>query len=157
AAIENALLYEAAHRATRAREYLLAVVSHDLRNPLSAVVAAAGQVEREAIALGDGERLQRAARVILRSTERMVRLIGDLMDFSQLEFGSLKVERHPVDAKAVIDESLETLRPLASQKGIVLSVKVSEDLVVHGDRGRMLQILSNLVGNAIKFTPKDGS
>jgi PAS domain S-box-containing protein len=157
AAIENALLYEAARRATRAREYLIAVVSHDLRSPLSAVIAAAAQIERTSVGIENGERLQKSARIILRSGERMDRLIGDLKDFSQLEFGSLNIERKPVDATEVIDESLEALRPLALEKGLVLNVKESEGLVVQCDRQRMLQILSNLVGNAIKFTPKGGS
>jgi signal transduction histidine kinase len=120
-------------------------------------MTAAGRVERAALAATDGESLQKSARVILRSSERMLHLIGDLMDFSQLEFGSLKVEREPVVAKEVIEESFETLRPVALEKGLALTADASEDLVVHGDRERMLQILSNLVGNAIKFTPRDGA
>jgi PAS domain S-box-containing protein len=156
-AMENTLLYEAAHRATRAREQLLAVVSHDLRNPLSATVIMAGQIEHGAARLKGGERLQKAARAILNSTSRMDRLIGDLMDFTQLEFGTLKVDRHPVRVKGIVERSLETEGPLAATKGLVLDAQVSEDLVVHCDRERVLQILSNLVGNAIKFTPRGGS
>jgi PAS domain S-box-containing protein len=144
-------------QATRAREHLLTIVSHDLRTPLTAVVANAGLIEQRAANLRDGARLQKSAQVIMRSGQRMDRLISDLMEFAQLECGRLKVECRYVPANEVVVEVVETLLPLAQERGVRLRARSCEDLFVQCDRGRVLQILSNLVGNAIKFTPKGGS
>ena len=81
-------------------------------------------------------------------------MITDLSDFSQLEEGKLKVESRPVPVKELLDEMLDTLKPLAVQKDVRLVGEASEELLVCCDRDRTLQILSNLVGNGIKIHTK---
>jgi signal transduction histidine kinase len=102
-------------------------------------------------------RVEKTIRIIARSAERMDRLISDLLDFELIQAERLTVERQPVDAAGVIQETVEMFRPTAAEKEVQIEGYGGEDLVVHGDRERLLQVLSNLVGNAVKFTPEGGS
>ncbi len=146
-----------AEAASAARDEVLAIVSHDLRSPLSAIVTGASLLERVSL---DGEaalaRVHKAAATILRSADRMHHLISDLLDLAQLEAGKLAVEQEPQAADAIIRESVDTLRPLATRLGLTLNGVTSADLQVFCDHRRVLQIISNLVGNALKFTPTGG-
>jgi PAS domain S-box-containing protein len=153
-AMENALLYAESERASRAREEFLAIVSHDLRSPLSSVIASGRMLERVP---GNAEQAERAARTIQRSAARMERLITDLLDLVQIQAGRLIVEPEAYDALSVIDDSLEMFKPIAAEKEIHLHVEGTANLQLYCDRDRVLQILSNLVGNAFKFTPPAGS
>ena len=153
-AIESARLTDEAQRATRAREDVLAVVAHDLRNPLSTILMSASFLQEPPDA-GDsflaptalGQRIHRAA-------SRMEDLIKDLLDLAAIEAGQLAVERQPVKALALTADAVELMAPLASAKGLHLSVREdSDDALLSCDRGRVLQVFSNLVGNAVKFTP----
>ncbi len=144
-----------AEAATATRDALLAVVSHDLRNPLSSIVASAALLQQMTIDGNDGERVHKFAQTILRSTERMKRLIADLLDLAQIQAGKLSVEQRSQDVEGLIRDCLELMRPLAATRD--LTGMTSAVLHVHCDRERALQILSNLVGNAIKFTPERGS
>jgi signal transduction histidine kinase len=149
-------LYEEAQRATRARERLLAIVSHDLRNLLGALkVGVKGLVYQ-----GEGPRrtelAQRNVDALLRTAERMDRLIGDLLDFARIQSGQLAIEHQSIDAASLIRETVERFQPLAAQKSIRLESRGSHHALAECDRGRALQILSNLVSNAIKFTPERG-
>jgi signal transduction histidine kinase len=155
-AIDNAHLYEEAQRATQAREELLAIVSHDLRNPLSVIITNARLLEGDAARRADPDRAQKMARSILRSADSMSRLIGDLLAFAQIQAGRLSVEPRAVDVGDLIDETLEMFKPTTAEKGILLDGAVDSNLRAVGDRGRVLQVLSNLVANAIKFTPRGG-
>jgi PAS domain S-box-containing protein len=151
-AMESSRLYEEAQRATEAREALLAVVSHDLRSPLNAIKIGAHLLAASA----PPEQVQRTARSVLRSSERMERLIGDLLDYARLQGGQLPIERQRVDVAGLVHESVEQFEPLASEKRIRLEGRPGEE-AIYCDRNRVLQILSNLVGNALKFTPENGS
>ena len=155
--MENTLLYEEAQRATRAREELLAVVSHDLRNPLNAISMSAKALARAEARKMEPEWLHRQVQTMVRSTELMERLIHDLLDFARSESGQLSLERTPNDAARLLADSAELLGPLAAQKGIHLEVGHAEAISVSCDRDRVLDVLSNLIGNAIKFTPSGGS
>jgi PAS domain S-box-containing protein len=152
-AVDNARLYEEARSARVAREQMLAIVSHDLRNPLASIVGTIGLLQ----ATDRVDLIHRHAEIIARAARRMDRLTGDLLDIAQLQAGRLRVEREPCDSATLINETMETVRPIAEERGIRLEVRSSDDLAVSCDRGRVLQILSNLVGNAVKFTPKGGS
>jgi signal transduction histidine kinase len=153
-AVESARLTQEAQRATRAREEVLAVVAHDLRNPLSTILLAASLLaelpaDNDTISSprGLGERIRRSA-------ARMQDLIRDLLDLGAIEAGPLAVELGPVQALALTADALELMKPLASAKGVQMSVREdSEDALLSCDRGRVLQVFSNLVGNAVKFTP----
>jgi len=147
---------EEAQRASHVREELLAIVAHDLRTPLSSIRTSAGLLERVAERAGD-ERVEKTIQIIARSASRMDRLISDLLDFALIQAERLTVERRPVDAAGIVQETVEMFRPAAAGKEIGIDGGGGEGVQVHGDRDRILQVLSNLVGNAVKFTPEGGS
>jgi PAS domain S-box-containing protein len=155
-AIENARLYEAEQRATRARDEMLAVVAHDIRNPLAAVRLAATavgqQLARDGSARGDA-----SVQIILRSVDRATRLIQDLLDTSRMEAGTLSVDRSALAPNQILVEVAEAQQPLASSASLKLRLDASPQLPqIWADRARLLQVMENLVGNAIKFTPEGG-
>lgn len=147
---------EEAQRATHVREELLAIVAHDLRSPLGAIRMSAGLLER--VASGAGEvRVQTSAQTIKRSADRMERLINDLLDFALIQAERVTIERGTVSAAELVGESLEAYQEKAAEKQLRISSAVEPGLRVHGDRGRLIQVLSNLIGNAVKFTPESGA
>jgi signal transduction histidine kinase len=146
-----------AEAAVATRDELLAIVSHDLRNPLGAIVTGASVIQQMSIDGTDGQSVHRTAQAILRSANRMNRLIADLLDLAQIDAGKLAVEAKSEDVEGLVRESVEMLRPLATTTDVKLDGIASAGLQVHCDRGRVLQILTNLVGNALKFTPAGGS
>ena len=152
-AIDNARLYHAAQRATRDRENLLAVVSHDLKTPLSVII-----MSLDSLRLFDDPRhLPKQLDGIRRSTERMNRLIDDLLDTASIEAGSLSVSLLPIAARPIVAEVLEALEPFAARTSLILANDVPADLpAVRADAARLHQVITNLVGNAIKFTPDRG-
>lgn len=150
-AIDNALLYREAQDAVRHRDELLAVVSHDLRNPLSTIVA-------RGEAMLAGTRMPGNPEAIVRAARRMQRLTDDLVDAAAIDVGRLSIERRRCSPVGLVGEVIDMLRPLAEKKRIGLEVVPPPgDLFVLGDQGRIIQVLENLVGNAIKFTPNGGS
>ena len=160
-AVENARLYHEAGAATRARDEVLAVVAHDLRNPLSTILMSCavlldGVAPLEANA--DTTSADRRPVVLMRrAAERMQRLIQDLLDVKRIESGRLGVEPRAELLGNVISEAVDMLRPLADSNGLGLFNEVPSDLpAALIDPPRIQQVLSNLVGNAIKFTPRGG-
>jgi PAS domain S-box-containing protein len=153
AALENARLYREAQEAIRARDEMVAVVSHDLRNPLQSILTACQLLELDAPAERRGE----FTAILRRSAKEMERLVEDLLDVSRIEAGELSLALDPVQVPGVLSESLALYRPLAANKNVRLEFAVQETLPsIVGDRGRLLQLFSNLIGNAIKFTDGGG-
>lgn len=147
---------EEAQRATHVREELLAVVAHDLRSPLGAIRMSAGLLEH--VAQGAGEvRVEAAAQTIIRSAQRMERLINDLLDFALIQ--AERVTIHPVVLPAfeLVQDSMEAVQHVANEKQQRITFHVDEGLHVECDRDRVVQVLNNLIGNAVKFTPPRGS
>lgn len=155
-AIDNARLYHESQQAVRAREEVLAIVSHDLRNPLSAVTLGAGLLKTSK-ALSEEDREQ--VDTIEISANRMNRLIADLLDVTRLEGGKrLPIEPAPIEVADVLREAEELFRAQASVGGVSIDYDVADGLPpVHADRHRVMQVLSNLIGNSLKFTPPGGS
>jgi PAS domain S-box-containing protein len=161
--IADALLREqearaVAESAVQAREDVLHVVSHDLGNSLSAIVVTTSVLLRtlpEDEANGDARRRIASIRDLAR---RMQRLRQDLLDVASIEGGRLAIEWDRWDPGGVLDEALESFAPLAAEKEIALSAEVPDGALpaVEGDRERIMQVLANLVGNAVKFTPQGG-
>jgi signal transduction histidine kinase len=157
-AAQTELLLAAANRATRSREEVLAVVSHDLRSPLATISTAAEVIER-ALGAGDlGSRVQRSLGAIRRSVDRMDRLVRDLLDLASVDSGSLALELAPRAAEEIAREVRSTFDAPARDKGVALAVDVAPGLPpVSCDKDRIAQALGNLVANAIKFTPAGGA
>jgi two-component system, chemotaxis family, sensor kinase Cph1 len=145
-------------RAVRARDDLVAVVSHDLKNPLQVVQMQAALLPRLA-PVGDDEstrRLHASSERIRRATDHMNTLIHDLLDLAKIEAGRFVVQCRPEDIGEMIDEALIILRPLAEARRLTIEQQLSATTRVLADRERFFQVLSNLIGNAIKFTPEAG-
>jgi signal transduction histidine kinase/CheY-like chemotaxis protein len=157
-AVDNARLYEAAQRATRSRDDMLAIVSHDLRNPLSTIQLSA-QLMLDLHEEGAPVPIAAQVGVIRRSVDRAFALIQDLLDVSKIESSTLSVDLMALPAKFVLRELADEFRPLAEARGLTLSVEWTdaEDGTMLADRDRIGQVISNLVGNALKFTPAGGT
>jgi signal transduction histidine kinase/PAS domain-containing protein len=157
-ALENAQLYEQARRAIEARQKVLAVVSHDLRNPLTAIDMNATLLLRKCPPGKEGERARQPVQRIIDSAQRMAGLIKDLLDTSSIDAGRFAVDMQDHDLDAVLTEALEMFRRRATQKSIRLRKgRGTPQAMIQCDRERILQVLSNLIGNAVKFTEKGGS
>ena len=156
-ALENARLYKAAQDATRARDDLVAIVSHDLRNPIHTINMAAAFLLEVAPPVDRRVTSRRQLEVIQRQANRANRLISDLLDVAKIQAGGLTVEPVPVDVISLVQEALDTANPLAMSNQLKLSRYVEDESArVLSDRDRILQVFANLIGNAIKFTPKGG-
>ncbi|WP_438006751.1 ATP-binding protein [Sorangium sp. So ce321] len=158
-ALENARLYNEAQAATRARDDLLAIVSHDLRNPLNTIAITASLLRSDLLQRKDGEEDDAVQLVdrMDRGIQRMTRLIEDLLDASRIEAGRLVVSPRVERGGALVREALEAAASLAEAKGCrVTQGPLDAGLEVLADRDRVLQVFSNLLGNALKFTPKGG-
>ncbi len=157
----NDHLYAERHRTEEligSRDEVLAVVSHDLRNLLGSILLTAGALLRVEAQGSAAPEVERHAHRIQRFVGRMNRLVGDLLDIVSIESGRLAVapERH--DAKELLGEIVEVFRPLANLKRITLTSDVrAGSTLARYDDDRILQVLANLVGNAIKFTGEGGS
>jgi PAS domain S-box-containing protein len=157
-AIENARLYEEARHAISVREQTLAIVSHDLRSPLATIVLAS-------TILGDDEMLRTSrwsqavvVEKIQTAASRMDRLIGDLLDFVSIEAGKLSIIAKPQSVATIIDESTVSFEPLAKKRGITLTGVTPDGMpAIQCDRDRILQVIGNLLGNALKITPRDAT
>ena len=154
---ENARLYEQAQRAVRVREQILAIVSHDLKNPLATILLTTGALAKRSAPEEMRRRLPESVGKIQRAAERMLRLIDDLLDFAGIEAGRLAIERQPQDPGSMIHETLASFESVAQEKRLRLTEDVEPHLPkAYCDRDRILQVLSNLVGNATKATAEGG-
>ena len=151
--VDNARLFEEARSASQARDELLAVVSHDLRNPLSSIALGAERLRSSPL----DEGLAKVVDVIYRASKRMERLVGDLVDFEQMKLKRLRIEKRVQPAAPLALEAVELHEAIAKEKSVRLEADVSVVADVCCDRERMLQVFSNIIGNAIKFTPEGRS
>jgi signal transduction histidine kinase len=148
-------LYGEAQRVIDAREEILRIVAHDLRNPLNTISMATSLLMDT-----DGTRETRTSqlRIIRRAGERANRLIQDLLSVTTIEAGRLSIAPRKVAVGDLFNEAWEVLEPIAREKALTLQVNAADDLpAVRADPSRVLQVFSNLVGNAVKFTPSGGT
>lgn len=144
-----------AERAVRQRDEMLEIVSHDLRNPLSAIAMCAGILADDTT---DADERIRLAETIHESVEWTQRLIADLLDIASIEAGKLSIDRAPFDPMLAIGRTLSLFELPVAEREIKLKVEGDEHLPrITADAERVLQVLANLVGNAIKFTPAGGT
>ncbi len=142
-------------RLERVRTEFVANVSHELRTPLTAI---RGYLETLlGGALEERDNARRFLEIVSRHTERLGRLLDDLLDLSNIELGKVTLKREPTDLREAVEAVLAILRPQAESKGVFLSATLPLDLpAVLADRDRLAQILINLLDNAVKFTPSRG-
>jgi PAS domain S-box-containing protein len=142
-----------AEDATKARDALLAIVAHDLRNPLHIIMSAAAKIPPSP----PDEKGRNYVEFIQRSAREMNRLVGDLLDVSNMESGNFAVQRAPVDLRAVLEEARDSFGMSARERNIALDCDIDAEVrSVSADRDRLLQIIGNLLGNAFKYTPEGG-
>ncbi len=138
----------------QAREEVLGVVAHDLRNPLSLIVTSTELLEEDL----EPERRQQILEIAKRAGRQMNRLIGDLLDTVQMQSGKLSLDAEDLSVAVILRQTDETFQPRAENRHILLTVILpQDDLFVRADPLRVQQVLGNLVGNALKFTPVDGN
>lgn len=142
-------------RAIKTREDVLAIVSHDLKNPVSVIGLSAQMLKR--MDEVDTNKIQRIADKIQLSTSQMSQLIGDLLDFSKIESGTFAVEIYAESLNDFLSPIFEGVRTLTESRMQNFDVSLASDLPeVACDADRICQVMSNLLGNAIKFTPEGG-
>ena len=143
----------------RARDELVAVVSHDLRNPMTVISMLCGMMQKAFSSDGPhtSRRISSAIDTMQQAAGRMNVLLEDLLDTSKIEAGRYTVKPVALDVSQMFEEAYSLLAPLAMEKGIDLSFNAEPGLQIHADPERLFQVLSNLIGNAIKFTPRQGN
>ncbi len=138
------------------KDQFIARASHELRTPLTAIRGTLGFLRRLA-----GGRLEQTSQELLaiagRSADQMFRLVEDLLDASRLTAASLRLEPESLDAAAVLGETVRLFRPAADEAGVVVRLAVEPGLRIEADPVKLDQVLANLLGNAVKFTPSGGS
>jgi PAS domain S-box-containing protein len=155
-AIDNAQLYQKSRQAVAVRDEVVAIVSHDLRNPLSVVKMCASTLSVEP--LPDAATVTDLARTMHQSAEWMHTIIQDLLDVAHLESGRLTLRHERVSTADVIEKVVELHAPLAEERDLVLTSDVPPDVPsISMDTARIRQVLANLIGNALKFTEPGGS
>ena len=148
----------AAEAAVRSRDQVVSIVSHDLRNPLNTVSLAAHYLLDSPPAPEEWPTARRQLEMIQRGSDRMNRMIQDLLDVTRIESGHLVIERAPIAVESLMDEVATALRPDVERHGQRFDCQVKSGLpVVSGDRDRLLQVFANLVDNAVKFTAAGGT
>jgi PAS domain S-box-containing protein len=160
-AIEHARLYEVERRArrqaeeaNRVKDEFLALVSHELRSPLNAILGYAAMLRYGRL---DNQNIRHAADVIDRSGKAQAQLIDDLLDTARIISGKLRLELGPVDLVSVIEQAVQTIHPAADAKEISLETDLPSEIgQITGDPARLQQVVWNLLSNAVKFTSQGG-
>jgi signal transduction histidine kinase len=140
----------------RMKDEFVALVSHELRTPLTSVIGYIGALRRGLAGDLTPEQDQLAG-VAERNGNRLVRLVGDLLFSARADAGKLELSLAPLDLDAVVTEACESARPFADDQGIALTCEAVPGLGVQGDTERLAQLVDNLIGNALKFTPEGGT
>jgi CheY-like chemotaxis protein/nitrogen-specific signal transduction histidine kinase len=144
-----------AEEANRLKDQFLAIVSHELRTPLNSILGWSDMLSKGAL---EGALRDRAVRGIGQGARRQARLIDDLLDVARIASGKMRLERVMVDLRDVIRDALLVSQPSAQEKGIRVAFDAEAVIgKVHGDPTRLQQVVSNLISNALKFTPSGGA
>ncbi len=138
--------------ASRTKDEFLAMLGHELRNPLAPITTAL-----ELMRMQPGLGAERERAVIQRQVQHLIGLVDDLLDISRITRGKVELRSEPVEVADLVARSLELVSPLLDAGRHAVSVDVAPGLVVHGDPGRLAQVLSNLLNNAAKYTPAAGA
>jgi CheY-like chemotaxis protein len=141
-------------KADRRKDEFLAMLAHELRNPLVPLSMSASLLERPPLA---GEHVRRLTQVIRRQVDHMAHLLDDLLDAARISSGKIRLSVEPLEIGAIVEQAVETVLPRIRERGQELVVELSDgEVAVDGDRVRLIQVLSNLLGNASKYTQDGG-
>jgi signal transduction histidine kinase len=151
--LQNARLVEA----DRLKDEFVALISHDLRTPLTSIVGYVELALDEAVEPPLDRERRGYLQVVSRSSERLLRLVDDLLFIARLQAGRLVLEPTQLDLCTVATQAVEEARPRAEAKGVAISFGSDTAVMIEVDKGRIFQLLDNLITNAIKFTPEGGS
>jgi signal transduction histidine kinase len=154
-AIERARAQNALHSADRRKDEFLAMLAHELRNPIAPVYSAAQLLRSGTLNM---RRIRETSKLIERQVDHMSRLVDDLLDVSRVTRGLVELDQEDVDLNGVIDTAVEQVRPLINSRGHQLLLELPRDpICLRGDRIRLVQVLSNLLNNAAKYTLDPGT
>jgi PAS domain S-box-containing protein len=146
---------EAAQQADRHKNEFLAMLAHELRNPLAPILSAMQVIRQQA---GDDSITQRAREIVERQVRHQARLLDDLLDVSRITRGKVELRREPLSLGPVVADALEITRSLIQGRRHVVTTSVADEpVVVEGDPTRLTQVVANLLNNAAKFTPPGGT
>ena len=152
---DRKLAEEGLKMADQRKDEFLAMLAHELRNPLAPISAAAMLLDMGAL---NETRVRQSSAIIGRQVRHMTRLVDDLLDVSRVTRGLIELDRLLLDMHAIVDEAVEQVRPqLAARRQRLALHLPAQPLVVEGDRARLVQVLSNLLGNAVRYTPEEGA
>jgi signal transduction histidine kinase len=144
-----------AHEANELKDQFLATLSHELRTPLNAIIGWIQMLERDA---ASPDRVRHAIDIIRRNAKLQAQLIEDILDVSRIISGKLTIERQALDVGMLVETTLSGLLPTAALKQIEVTRELADDLpLIEGDPQRLQQVLGNVIANAIKFTPDQGT
>lgn len=145
---------EALEEKQRRKDYFLATLAHELRNPLAPIAAGAALLKAHA---NDEERVNRVSEIIGRQASYLSGLLDDLLDISRITRGVIELQTEPQDMEQVIADAVEQVGPVVQARGHQLTVRPSPgQAIVAGDRKRLVQVVANLLHNAAKYTPPGG-
>jgi GAF domain-containing protein len=151
--IENAQLYEQVRRANEAKSQFVSIVAHELKIPMTSIKGYARLLELAGESLDDTKK--GFLKTITSNVDRMTKMVNDLLDISRIETGRLRLEMDKVAIPVVVHETLDAFRDNIEDKGLTLELSIPEDLPpAWGDHARLVQVLTNLVSNAVKYTPE---
>lgn len=145
-------LYDEAKNAIQAKDEFFTLISHELRTPLTSITGWAALLARDP----DTETVAEAARSIASSAALQAKLIDDLLDISRIMTGKFAIATAAIDLREVLEDTMREMRPVAAAKGLSLRTTALESCVIQGDAVRLSQVVTNLLANAVKFTPAGG-
>jgi PAS domain S-box-containing protein len=153
-AVDNARLFKASQDAVAARDRFLAMLGHELRNPLNSISIVARMLERESLS---DERLAKLRTLIGRETRQLSTVVNDLLDVSRMLAGKMTLELQLIDLGALAREAAQSFEEIARQRELAFMVSIPDEaLLIDGDPVRLHQVIANLLTNAIKFTESSG-
>ena len=156
-AVDNARLYQEAQNALRVRDHFLSIAAHELKTPMTSVLASAQLLQRRAALEGRTDpRDARTLRILVQQTLRLHRLVVSLLDLSRIDTGQLSIERQVVDLNRLLDRLLDEMSP-AFERHTLLARLGEAPVLVLGDELRLEQVLYNLLQNAVKYSPNGGT
>jgi len=134
----------------------VSMVSHELRTPLTSIRGALGLIEGGIV--GEiSDKVREMIAIARSNSDRLIRIINDILDLQKLESGHLRINKQIINANDLVEAAITSVAEIANQSDIRLQPKIDADITVRGDEGRLVQVLVNLLGNAIKFSPAESS